>query len=70
MASSMNLNVVAEGVETIEQLEFLKSRSCDEIQGFLLSRALPPAEFQAMLSDHTSTGRQPKTPLPGLTAVG
>jgi EAL domain-containing protein (putative c-di-GMP-specific phosphodiesterase class I) len=66
----MNLNVVAEGVETIEQLEFLKSRSCDEIQGFLLSRALPPDEFQAMLREHTRTDHQPKTPPPGLTAVG
>jgi diguanylate cyclase (GGDEF)-like protein len=69
MAGSMNLNVVAEGVETVEQLEFLKSRSCDEIQGFVLSRALPPAEFQAMLREHTTTDRQPKAPPPGLTAV-
>ena len=70
MAGSMNLNVVAEGVETLDQLNFLKSRSCDEIQGFLLSRALPPAEFQAMLNDHISTDQQPKTAPPGLTAVG
>ncbi len=69
MAGSMNLNVVAEGVETIEQLEFLKSRSCDEIQGFLLSRALPAAQFQTMLQEHINTDVQPKKPPPGLIAV-
>lgn len=45
MASSMNLKVIAEGVETIEQLDFLSNIHCNEAQGFLLSRPLPAAEI-------------------------
>lgn len=41
MAQSLKLEVVAEGVEHAEQLELLRQFGCDEIQGFLLSRALP-----------------------------
>ena len=41
MAHSMGLKVVAEGVETEEQLTFLRSIQCEEMQGFLFSRALP-----------------------------
>jgi len=41
MAHSLRLKVVAEGVETPEQLEFLKVRGCDEIQGYFLSKPLP-----------------------------
>lgn len=41
MAHSLKLEVVAEGVETKEQLEILKSQSCDIIQGYLFSKPLP-----------------------------
>ncbi|MBC8414035.1 EAL domain-containing protein, partial [bacterium] len=41
MAHSLKLQVVAEGVETISQLEFLKENNCDLIQGFYISRPLP-----------------------------
>jgi len=40
---------VAEGVETEEQLEFLRSCDCDTYQGFLCSRPVPPEEFQRLL---------------------
>ncbi len=51
MAGSMDLSVVAEGVETLEQLEFLKARRCNEVQGFFLSRALPPQELETLLHE-------------------
>lgn len=41
MAHSLHLPVVAEGIETQEQYDFLKARGCDAVQGFLLSRPLP-----------------------------
>jgi diguanylate cyclase len=45
LAHSLNLNVVAEGVETIDQKEFLRARGCGEMQGFLLGRPMPPEVF-------------------------
>ncbi|MEH6814294.1 MAG: EAL domain-containing protein, partial [Motiliproteus sp.] len=47
MADSLNLKVVAEGVETAEQADFLKSKDCVYAQGFLYSQALPASEFNA-----------------------
>ncbi|MEJ2200704.1 MAG: EAL domain-containing protein, partial [Desulfuromonadaceae bacterium] len=48
MGNSLNLRVIAEGVETVGQLTFLKNQRCDEIQGYLFSHPLEPeaaAEF-------------------------
>jgi EAL domain-containing protein (putative c-di-GMP-specific phosphodiesterase class I) len=45
MAKALRLRVVADGVETIPQFEFLKGRGCDEVQGFLFS---PPVTADAM----------------------
>lgn len=49
LAHDLRLGVVAEGVETAEQLEFLRVRGCDEAQGFYLGRPVPPDEFAALL---------------------
>lgn len=49
MAHSLELKVVAEGVETQAQMDFLKSQGCDEIQGFLISRPIEASAFVELL---------------------
>ncbi len=51
MARSLKLNVIAEGVETNNQLLFLKNTGCDHIQGFLFSKPLPDKKFVKLLKD-------------------
>jgi len=51
MARQLKMRVVAEGVETVEQLEFLHSLKCDEAQGYLISRPLPPEQAARLLSE-------------------
>ncbi len=53
MARDLRLLVVAEGIETDEQLRFLKDRDCDEVQGYLISRPLPADAFESFLGDQT-----------------
>jgi EAL domain-containing protein (putative c-di-GMP-specific phosphodiesterase class I) len=50
MARSLNLKVVAEGVETASQLAFLHQHQCDEIQGYLFSPPLSAEAFEELLS--------------------
>jgi EAL domain-containing protein (putative c-di-GMP-specific phosphodiesterase class I) len=58
MAHSLNLKVVAEGVETVQQLDILREFGCDEIQGFLYSRPVTAEEFIKLFkrSTHRSLG--------------
>ena len=49
LAHALKLNVIAEGVETQEQLEFLRGLSCDEVQGFLFAKGIPAEEFTELL---------------------
>jgi diguanylate cyclase (GGDEF)-like protein len=67
MADSMNLKVIAEGVETGRQLDFLKARHCDEIQGYYVSQPLPPDQAKAFLQQHTNAR---KAFLPDATRSG
>lgn len=51
MAQSLKLSVVAEGVETRDQLDFLREAGCDEMQGYLFSRPVPAGEMEKLLKD-------------------
>jgi diguanylate cyclase (GGDEF)-like protein len=50
MAHTLKIEVIAEGVETAEQLEFLRTHGCDKVQGFLFSKPVPAEEFVALLA--------------------
>jgi EAL domain-containing protein (putative c-di-GMP-specific phosphodiesterase class I) len=52
MGKTLGLNVVAEGVETVEQMNFLKEHSCDEMQGFYFSKPIMPEQFADLLRKH------------------
>lgn len=51
MAHTLKLKVIAEGVETGEQLACLQGMRCDQMQGYLFSRPLPPREFENILRE-------------------
>jgi FOG: EAL domain len=48
IARLLEVPVIAEGVETKEQMELLKKLGCDVIQGYYFSKPLPPEEFEAL----------------------
>ena len=58
MAADLGLEVVAEGVETPAQVEFLVGKGCQVLQGFLFGRPMPEAQFEAMLA-RTPPGQAP-----------
>ena len=49
LAHSLGLRVVAEGIETQMQADFLRDQGCDELQGYFFSRPVPAAEIPALL---------------------
>jgi diguanylate cyclase (GGDEF)-like protein/PAS domain S-box-containing protein len=53
MGHSLRLNVVAEGVETVEQFEFLREHGCDLMQGYLVARPMPAEDFGRLLAERT-----------------
>jgi diguanylate cyclase (GGDEF)-like protein/PAS domain S-box-containing protein len=61
MARNLNLRVIAEGVETLEQLEFLRHRGCDEFQGYYTSRPVDSRAFDRLL--------KPKAPRAKITRL-
>jgi len=64
MAGSLGLKVVAEGVETADQMRFLERRGCDEIQGYYISKPLAPEDLSNYLR-----GRETKSELTGAHEV-
>jgi EAL domain-containing protein (putative c-di-GMP-specific phosphodiesterase class I) len=62
MAHNMELNVIAEGVETGEQLEFLRKLHCDEIQGFLFSPPVPHQEAGELFNLNIAARLESQTP--------
>jgi diguanylate cyclase (GGDEF)-like protein/PAS domain S-box-containing protein len=61
MAKQLRQEIVAEGVETIEQMSFLRELGCDQLQGYLFSQPVGAAEFERMLREGKRlavTGRQ------------
>lgn len=51
MGNSLNLKVIAEGVETEQQMDFLRDNNCDQVQGFLISRPLPAEQALRVLRE-------------------
>jgi EAL domain-containing protein (putative c-di-GMP-specific phosphodiesterase class I) len=54
MGHKLGLKVIAEGVESDKQLAFLRDNDCDEIQGYLLSKPVSPAEMQVILNSQST----------------
>ena len=59
MAHSLRLEVIAEGVEHVAQLDALRDAGCDHIQGYVFSKPLPAAECAAYLRRHAAQSAQP-----------
>ncbi len=47
LGRALDLTIVAEGVETLEQENFLRAHHCDQVQGYLISKPVPADEFAA-----------------------
>jgi diguanylate cyclase (GGDEF)-like protein len=69
MGRSLSLTVVAQGVETREQAEFLRAHACDELQGFYFNKPMPANQFTALLQVKQADVTLGGTPVPLATIV-
>ena len=60
MADSLSVPMIAEGVETAEQLQALRRMGCDMVQGYYFSRPLPANEFERLIQQELSLKREDK----------
>jgi EAL domain-containing protein (putative c-di-GMP-specific phosphodiesterase class I) len=68
MAQTLKLEVIAEGVESAEQLVYLRSHNCDQIQGYYFARPLPVPELEKLLLEkrrEPAANEAPETALAG-----
>jgi EAL domain-containing protein (putative c-di-GMP-specific phosphodiesterase class I) len=58
MGKNLSITVVAEGVETQEQKDFLRDHICDEMQGFYFSKPITPDQFANLLRNHDPSSKR------------
>jgi diguanylate cyclase (GGDEF)-like protein len=61
MGMTLSLTVVAEGVETTDQMNFLKEHSCNEMQGYYFSKPIVPKQFADLLREHNPSPPRPES---------
>ena len=59
LGHSLNMRITAEGIETLEQLDLVSSKGCDEVQGFLFSQSVPPREVLALIERIEASNKTP-----------
>jgi len=62
MGKALGMTVIAEGVETVEQEAFLRNHACDEMQGYLFSKPVPPQQLAELLRPAPLTASPPLQP--------
>jgi EAL domain-containing protein (putative c-di-GMP-specific phosphodiesterase class I) len=60
MAHNLNIRVLAEGVQNVEQMEFLRAHRCDELQGYLLGHPLPAGDFRTFAENLATSDCEPR----------